>query len=610
MSVLPPFDPPANSPNYWSISTLSFNRSAAYPQNQEYWNVFPNDIQVFDLNGDGHLDVLQIYSYIPDQYRPGIPVRILLGNGRGGFADATSTLFPTGAPLGNAATGVSVADFNGDGVKDVFISVTWETANIKDAQNVLILSDGLGGVFNATSRLPVLNDYSHWSSAGDVEGDGDIDIFVCNIAGDQSSPNGDTSSYFLINSGDGHFARSDARLPAQIESGYQQFTSSLLFDADGDGDKDLLLGMWGPQAALQNTGATASLVLFNNGSGSFSQTAKSALPAPLFSVDKAEVLDMEAIDLNGDGALDLLLLMHNQSARGVQALINNGDGTFRDETSTRISASEANSQFTGRYLNLADINGDAVKDLVLQTGGPSRFFLNDGAGHFVALPADFLFTNSPSGGYAFVPGDFDEDGRTDMFVRTIVNSWDDPQNVTEFDWVALWRQPSTSALNGDGSANAVLGSNLAETLTGFAGNDVLFGGGGTDTFRDTSANLSGDTILDFTRGDRIVLTDAAVGSNLGWNGSALTYGTTSLTLSNLHNASITAGPAAGGGVQIVYGGPPLITAASASVSVAASAAVGAGKAISLAAELMPDTDWSLPVETHFFRPAGDYFAIA
>ena len=121
-TVTPPSEPPVSAPNYWTISTISFNRSQAYPTHPEYWAAFPNDIQVLDINGDGHLDVLQVYSYIPDQYQPGIPIRVLLGDGHGNFTDGTSTLFPGGAPLANAATGVSVADFNGDGVKDVFIS--------------------------------------------------------------------------------------------------------------------------------------------------------------------------------------------------------------------------------------------------------------------------------------------------------------------------------------------------------------------------------------------------------------------------------------------------------------------------------------------------------
>ena len=112
-----------------------------------------------------------------------------------------------------------------------------------------------------------------------------------------------------------------------------------------------------------------------------------------------------------------------------------------------------------------------------------------------------------------------------------------------------------------------------DTLSGGAGADTMVGGGGADLFTDTRNNLNGDTIADLARGDRIVLTDATVGSGLGWNGSVLTYGSTSLTLSNLHNPSIAFGAAPGGGVQIFLGGPPIIVSAGPS---AAPASVAAG----------------------------------
>jgi glucose/arabinose dehydrogenase len=121
--------------------------------------------------------------------------------------------------------------------------------------------------------------------------------------------------------------------------------------------------------------------------------------------------------------------------------------------------------------------------------------------------------------------------------------------------------------NGDdviagGIGNDVIdGGTGNDSLTGGAGADTMVGGAGADLFTDTRNNLNGDTIADFARGDRIVISDATVGSGLGWNGSVLTYGSTSLTLSNLHNPSIAVGAAAGGGVQIFLAGPPIIVSA-------------------------------------------------
>jgi Ca2+-binding RTX toxin-like protein len=518
MPVSPPIDPPAIVPNYWSYTTLSFNRSQAYPGHPEYGPVFPNDLNVYDINGDGHLDILQVYAYIPAQDIPGTPIRVLLGDGHGHFTDGTASLFPSGAPLGDAATGSTVADFNGDGVLDIFIGMTWETTFEIQRHDILLLSDGHGGVVDASSTLPGdVNDYTHWTAGADIDGDGDVDLFACNI-GIQGTPNGDLSSHFLINDGTGHFVRSDTRLPATVETGDRMYISSLLFDADNDGDADLLLGIYGPQAVLMESGASSSLLLFNDGTGNFLETAGSNLPAPLFGADVAVMNDMDTTDLNGDGYADLVMLTGDfYTQYGIQVLINNGDGTFRDETQSRLPLSESlidGTNYNARYLHLTDINADGALDLVLQTGGPNRFYLNDGTGYFVALPDDFLFAGAASGGYGFVPGDFNEDGRTDFFVRTIVNSWDDPNNVTEFDWIALWNQPAGTVLSGNDAANAVLGTVLAETLSGLGGDDVLSGGAGADQL---FGGLGNDTLMggagnDTMRGDEgndtYVVTDA------------------------------------------------------------------------------------------------------
>ena len=124
--------------------------------------------------------------------------------------------------------------------------------------------------------------------------------------------------------------------------------------------------------------------------------------------------------------------------------------------------------------------------------------------------------------------------------------------------------------------DAIDGGTGNDILSGGAGADGLTGGAGADLFTDSRANLNGDTITDFARGDRIVLTDAATGSNFGLNGSVLTYGSTAITVANLTNASLAISVAAEGGVQIAYGGPALIVSAGPPVSTAASAAAQPG----------------------------------
>jgi serralysin len=118
-----------------------------------------------------------------------------------------------------------------------------------------------------------------------------------------------------------------------------------------------------------------------------------------------------------------------------------------------------------------------------------------------------------------------------------------------------------NAIGGSG-ADTLIGNGAANMLSGRGGSDLLAGGNGNDLFQDTIANLGGDTITDFSRGDRIILTNAtlglAMGLIVGSSGSQLTFGSTSLFLSNVHNPSFAIGAAPGGGVQISFGGPPII----------------------------------------------------
>jgi Ca2+-binding RTX toxin-like protein len=59
---------------------------------------------------------------------------------------------------------------------------------------------------------------------------------------------------------------------------------------------------------------------------------------------------------------------------------------------------------------------------------------------------------------------------------------------------------------GNSGANVITGNAAANTLSGLAGVDILTGGAGIDLFRDTAANLNGDTITDLAPEDFIEIT--------------------------------------------------------------------------------------------------------
>ena len=109
-----------------------------------------------------------------------------------------------------------------------------------------------------------------------------------------------------------------------------------------------------------------------------------------------------------------------------------------------------------------------------------------------------------------------------------------------------------NATGGNG-ADTIIGNAVDNVLKGGNGNDVLTGSGGNDTYLDTIAGHNGDRITDFNVGDRIVFSNAALGSfTFSLSGSTLTYSGGSMTLSNASAGSFIAGNAASGGVQLSF----------------------------------------------------------
>ena len=85
----------------------------------------------------------------------------------------------------------------------------------------------------------------------------------------------------------------------------------------------------------------------------------------------------------------------------LQVLINNGDGTFSDETSTRLAGQHDNSDHWIAFPQLIDLNGDGKLDLLTHfdgSAGLSPAFLNQGTGVFAPVHLSAL----QQGLFAFV----------------------------------------------------------------------------------------------------------------------------------------------------------------------------------------------------------------
>ena len=229
----------------------------------------------------------------------------------------------------------------------------------------------------------------------DVDADGDLDLFVAEGT-DSPAPR---PNRLLRNDGTGVFVDVSATdLPATPPA---NSTKADFGDLDGDGDVDAIVANLGREQLLINDGSGT----FTDGSGQLPP------PPPLFEDITA---DARLADVDGDGDLDVLLSNENpfnpSPTGGAQnrIWINDGTGTFSDETSARVPAA---TDQTGAML-AGDVDADGDVDVVVLNRGQDLVLINDGHGVFTdETAARFPITadTSRGGGLADLDGDGDVD---------------------------------------------------------------------------------------------------------------------------------------------------------------------------------------------------------
>ncbi|MGH9750539.1 MAG: CRTAC1 family protein [Candidatus Polarisedimenticolia bacterium] len=129
---------------------------------------------VFDFDGDGLQDVYFVQSGPLPGFDGGGPIRSALFRnlGAGRFADVTGRA-GVGGPVGCYGFGCTAGDIDGDGDRDLFVTCY--------GPDVLYRNEGDGRFTDVTARAGVGNPL--WgTSAGfaDYDGDGDLDLYVAN----------------------------------------------------------------------------------------------------------------------------------------------------------------------------------------------------------------------------------------------------------------------------------------------------------------------------------------------------------------------------------------------------------------------------------------------
>ena len=346
------------------------------PDNDDTWSV-----ALGDVDGDGDLD-----AWLGNRGLVfiGAQNRLYLNNGAGAFTDATSQI---PAVLDNTRS-VRLVDVDGDGDLDALIG-NGGNGPLDAEQDRLHLNDGAGTFTDATAQLPQANRGTFDLAVGDLDGDGDPDVFVAEgllIAG--------TQNHLRLNDGSGGFADSPNPIPSVLDDTW----AVALEDVDGDGNLDALVGNYGGQNRLY----------LNDGLGGMTD-ATSQLPAVL---DTTVAFGLGDVDADGD--VDAFVGNGGSTSQPLRLLLNNGSGVFADATAQLPSI-----LLQTTAIALGDVDGDGDLDALIGTGWgvpgqQDRLYLNDGMGTFtdatLQLPAILDDT------WAVALGDVDADGDLDALV--------------------------------------------------------------------------------------------------------------------------------------------------------------------------------------------------
>ncbi len=185
-------------------------------------------------------------------------------------------------------------------------------------------------------------------------------------------------------SGDSHGAPAGDSVPFALAAG----------DFDGDGADDIFVSTW--------SAGKASARLYRVQRGYLQDvTERSKIVLPQGAVFATFA------DYDNDGWLDLFVI----GAEGRNHLFrNNGDGTFVDVTA-KAGIGEAHG---ARKATFVDLDHDGDLDLLLVGSGQRTVYRNNLDGTFTDATAALGVTGGEGTGVAF--GDFDGDGRTDLFI--------------------------------------------------------------------------------------------------------------------------------------------------------------------------------------------------
>ena len=314
-------------------------------------------------------------------------------------------------------SGVALFDYNNDGALDV-LHIRFPPPGQADspAPNQLFQQQPDGTFVDVTEVAGIGHEgYGQGVAIGDVDNDGDADVYVTNYGAD----------VFYRNNGDGTFALKEVGLSNEAWG-----TSATFGDYDRDGDLDLYVANYvqfdpkmvcrgkhsAPDYCNPQVFEPAMDRLFqNNGDGSFTDVTEQAGIAAM----PGRGLGVVCLDLTGDGWADFFVANDGEAN---QLWVNQTDGTFAEEAILHGLAFNAYGQPEGSMgIAVGDVNGDTLPDLFAThlSGETNTLYITSTYSVFVDMTEIAGFAGRDLRWTGFGCGFLDFDNDTDLDIALV-----------------------------------------------------------------------------------------------------------------------------------------------------------------------------------------------
>ena len=356
--------------------------------------------------------------------------------------------------------GVAIGDVNNDGLADLYF-----TANLGPNKLYLNKGDFKFEDVTATAGVAGTRAWSTGVAMADVNGDGWLDIYVCN-SGDVEGDN--KQNELFVNQGNGTF-KEMAEAYGLADQGFS--THAVFFDYDKDGDLDVYLLNNSYQAIgtfnkMQNERPVRDPVggdkLFRNDGEKFTDVSEAA---GIYGSVIGFGLGITIGDVNQDTWPDIFI--SNDFFERDYLYINNQDGTFTESVESSMRSLSAASM----GADIADMNGDGLLDIFVTDMLPEpptrlkqvttfenwdKFQFNKTHGYHYQFSRNMLHLNNGDGTFSEVGRlanveatdwswgallfDMDNDGKRDIFVANGIY-----QDITDMDYLNFIDDEETKA---------------------------------------------------------------------------------------------------------------------------------------------------------------------